>query len=211
MVQRIVKEMPEERLLRDLERYRQMAADLGATDAEIITTDRVAADERVRAKCMYPRCRYFGTNANCPPHSMAPDETRRLADRFRYAVFFRVKVPIAVVADKRGPEEEKQLQLHLGMRNSIVARIESQAFYDGHYLAVGFGGGACKVTYCPKEECQALKGQSCRAPLRARASMESVGMDVFRMAADLGWDIYPIGKSPCDAPHASLTGIVFIG
>jgi len=29
----------------------------------------------------------------------------------------------------------------------IIAKIEAQAFYDGHYLAVGFGGGSCKSIF----------------------------------------------------------------
>lgn len=211
MARRIVETVPDEVLNRDLERYRQMILELGASDAEIITADNVTIDERVRAKCMYPRCRHYGTNANCPPFSMDPDETKRLASRFRYAIFFRLRVPTKVVADKRSPEEDRELQLQLTARNNILLKIESEAFHDGHYLAVGFGGGACKLTYCHDEECQALKpGQSCRAPYRARASMESVGIDVFHMAARVGWDIYPIGKSPSDAPHASLAGIVFV-
>lgn len=211
MARRIVAEVADEVLMGDLERYRRTILEMGAADAEIITAGQVTVDERVRAKCTYPRCRHYGTNANCPPYSMDPEETRKLASRFRYAIFFRLRVPTEVVADKRGPEEERQLAAFLGSRSDILLRIEAEAFRDGYYFAVGFGGGACRLTYCRGEECQALKpGHGCRAPYRARASMESVGMDVFHMAASLGWDIFPIGKSPSDAPYASLAGIVFI-
>jgi len=211
MARRIEKEVSEEALVRDFARYKQLAVELGAADAEIVTADKVVIDERVRAKCRYPRCRHYGTNAHCPPYSMDLDETRKLVERFHYALFFRLIVPTAVVADKRSAEEDKQMRGFLEARSNIILQIESEAFHDGYYLAVGFGGGACKVFYCPDQDCQALKpGQSCRAPYKARSSMESVGMDAFRMAANQGWDIFPIAKKSSDAPHASFPGIVFI-
>ncbi len=48
------------------------------------------------------------------------------------------------------------------------------------------------------------------APHRARASMEAVGIDVYKLATKVGWDIYPIGKAPSDAPYGTIAGIVFI-
>ncbi|MFC2019636.1 hypothetical protein ACFLU4_06795 [Chloroflexota bacterium] len=56
MVNKILAEIPPEQLERDLERYNQLALDTGATNAAIITADKVIIDERVRAKCIYPKC-----------------------------------------------------------------------------------------------------------------------------------------------------------
>ena len=98
-------------------------------------------------------------------------------------------------------------------RRCAVTAIESLAFYDGHYLAFGFGAGSCRHTFCGLEEdCQAMKGQKCRFSLRSRPSMEAVGIDVFRMAASAGWDIYPIGSNakPEDIPKGTLAGIVIV-
>jgi predicted metal-binding protein len=67
MARKIVEEIPEEQLQQDLERYTRRATELGATDAKIITTDQVVIDERVLAKCTYPKCPGYGTNANCLP------------------------------------------------------------------------------------------------------------------------------------------------
>ena len=39
MVRKILKKVPEEQLQRNLEKYRQRAIELGATDTKIITTD----------------------------------------------------------------------------------------------------------------------------------------------------------------------------
>ncbi len=95
----------------------------------------------------------------------------------------------------------------------IISKIESQAFFDGYHLALGFACGPCKKFFCDKKECSALiPGQPCRHPLRARGSMEGVGMDVFTMATKAGWDVYPIGASidPSEVPFGAVFGIVFI-
>ena len=95
----------------------------------------------------------------------------------------------------------------------IVSKLESAAFYDGHYLAVGFGAGSCFSSLCdPKTGCQALKGETCRFPIKARPSMEAVGMDVYHLIAASGWDIYPYGSNadPEDIPLANLAGLVLI-
>jgi hypothetical protein len=42
--------------------------------------------------------------------------------------------------------------------------------------------------------------------------MESVGMNVYMMAAKIGWDIYPIGKqvSLDDLPYGNYFGLILI-
>jgi hypothetical protein len=42
--------------------------------------------------------------------------------------------------------------------------------------------------------------------------MEAVGIDVYKMVAAQGWDIYPIGSSakPQDLPKGTLAGIVIV-
>lgn len=108
MVRKIAEIVPEETLKRDLENYRQKALKLGASDARIITTDMVVVDERVRAKCTYPKCEYYGTCTNCPPYSMEPEQTRKLVSRFQYAIFYKLNVPTEVLAGKLTSEQKKQ-------------------------------------------------------------------------------------------------------
>jgi predicted metal-binding protein len=93
-----------------------------------------------------------------------------------------------------------------------VNNLESDAFYDGHYLSVGFGAGSCKSTFCHDRDCTVLRGEKCRLALRARPSMEAVGIDCYRIATELGWDIYPIGSDakPACMPHGTLMGLVMI-
>jgi predicted metal-binding protein len=212
MVRKIVGKVRKKQLKQDLEKYRQRALQLGATDAKIITTDIILIDERVRAKCIYPKCDFYGTNAQCPPHAIDLDMAREIAKKFHYAIFSRLEVPSENIAgcearDKRlvGPPHIKT--------HEIVSKIESEAFFDGYHLALGLACGPCKALFCPNLECSALiSGQGCRHPLRARTSMEGFGIDVFTLATKVGWDIYPIGASisPADVPCGGTYGLIFI-
>ncbi|MFC2019635.1 DUF2284 domain-containing protein [Chloroflexota bacterium] len=151
----------------------------------------------------------------CPPHAPDVDFTRRLVSKFHYAILFRIEVPSEITVWKGKTEEQKKESARYSkLRSGIIARIESTAFYDGYYLAVGFGGGPCKSMFCPTDEiCQALiPGKGCKHPFATRASMEGMGMDVYLMVARVGWDIYPFGMALTkdDVPCAVRVGIVFI-
>ena len=212
MVRKILEQVPQEVLQQDLEKYRKRAIELGATDAKIITTDMILIDERVRAKCIYPKCNRYGTSVNCPPYAMDLDMVRKVVGNFKYAVFYVIKVPSELLAG-RDARNKRLYHPSLVKNYEIASRIEAEAFYDGYHLALGFAGGSCKAAFCADLECSALiPGQSCRHSLRARSAMEAVGMDAYTMAARVGWDVYPIGvsASPSDVPHGLRLGLVLI-
>lgn len=212
MIRKILEKVPEELLQRDLKRYRKMAVELGATDAKIITTDGVIIDERVRVKCMYPKCRWYGTSANCPPYGMDLDLARKTVERYRYAIFIKLEVPPTELAGKEARDKGLSRRSQREIRK-VVAKIESQAFFDGYQFALGLGEGPCKAAFCPDRDCQALiPGQGCRHPLKATGSMEGFGIDAFTMAARVGWDIYPIGAAifPSEVPIGNKLGLVLI-
>jgi predicted metal-binding protein len=213
MVRKFQSRPPAKRINQDLEKYRKRAIELGAKDAKVIPAKDVIIDERVLAKCTYPKCRQYGTNLNCPPHAMSPEMLRKVVNNFKYAIFLKMEVPPESMVGPgcKNPELGNPDRRHL---LEIVAKIEAEAFYDGHHLAVGFAGGSCKAYLCTKEAaCAAMTpGQGCRHGLIARSSMEAVGMDAFTMAAGVGWNIYPLGKrsSPDDAPYGTRMGIILI-
>lgn len=212
MVRKVLEEIPEETLKEDLEKYRQKALELGATDIKIIRTDMILIDERVRMKCFFPRCRQYGVNASCPPYAPDLELIRKAVSNFQYGIFVMLRVPPEQMA---GAEAKKTLLYARSAKKvfEIVSEIEAEAFYDGYHLALGFASGPCKNVFCPGTECSAIvPGQPCRFSLKARASMEGVGMDAFTMAAKVGWDVYPIGAStmPSDVPHGTRLGLVLI-
>ena len=64
----------------------------------------------------------------------------------------------------------------------------------------------------PDKSCTVLEEEVCRFPFVARPSMEAVGINVYKMVAAAGWEIYPIGHSTRaeDIPRATLAGIVIV-
>jgi predicted metal-binding protein len=209
-IRKINLKISEDELNKDLEMYRQETINLGAKDSKIITTDTIPIDERVAMKCRIPVCFGYGTSVNCPPHTITPSELRGAIKKYRYAVFFKLEVQPEVIVRNRETILERAGAYKKVFE--IVNAIESMAFYDGHYLAIGFAAGSCKSTYCYKVECSALKGERCRHELRIRPSMEAVGIDAYKLATIVGWDIYPIGSdcNPQDIPKGSLMGLILI-
>src|SRR4030067_3876625 len=91
-IQKINIDFSMEKLNRDLEKYRQEAITLGASDSKIITTDMIPIDDRVALKCRIPPCFGYGTSINCPPHTVKPSEFRELVKEYKHAVFLRLDV-----------------------------------------------------------------------------------------------------------------------
>jgi predicted metal-binding protein len=201
----------EAQLIQDLERYKEQALASGASRVKIIPTDEIPVDERVTLKCQVPRCFGYGVSAHCPPNTLKPAELRTYLEMYKWAVFFALDVPSEVIVRDKATIKERVAAYQDVYQ--IVTDIESMAFYDGHYLAFGFGAGSCRHTFCGlQKDCEALKGNKCRFSLRARPSMEAVGIDVYKMVASAGWDIYPIGSNakPCDIPKGVLAGIIIV-
>ncbi|UCG13123.1 MAG: DUF2284 domain-containing protein [Deltaproteobacteria bacterium] len=208
---RITVEIGEAQLEQDLERYKKKALELGATRAKIIKAEEIPVDERVTLKCQIPRCFGYGVSAHCPPNTLKPEELRHCLKKYRRAVFFVKDVPSEVVVRDKATIKERVAAYEDMFK--LVNEVESMAFYDGHYLAFGFAAGSCRHTFCGQEKgCRALEGEKCRLSLRSRPSMEAVGIDVFKMVASAGWDIYPIGSDakPEDIPKGTLAGIVIV-
>lgn len=209
-IRKIELKISEDKLNKDLEKYRQEAVRLGATDSKKIATDMVPVNESVRLKCRVPPCFGFGTSINCPPYTIKPEEFREIVKRYKHAIFFRLDVKSEVIVRNR----ETILDRAGAYKKifEIVNAIESMAFYDGYYLSAGFAAGSCKSTYCYKVECSALKGERCRNELKVRPSMEAVGIDVYRLATEVGWEVYPIGSdcNPRDIPRGSLFGLILV-
>jgi predicted metal-binding protein len=218
-----IKDFTDREILEDIEKYRRYAVELGAEDAVGIPAEKVRVDYRVRMKCVIPKCPSYGMSAHCPPNGIKTEEMQQLVQCYKYGLLVKVMVDSSVIVGEnfRGKDEngrpvpaERAVQLRNRYRDlsDIVTRIESRAFYDGHHLAVSFAAGSCKSHYCGGQECSVLKGQSCRFALRARPSMESSSLDAFRMAAEVGWEIYPIGMDcdPSNVPRGTVMGLVLI-
>lgn len=194
-----------------LEKYKKEAIAMGASRSAVIKASEIQVNELVTLKCQVPLCFGYGTCANCPPHALKPADLRAMLKKYEWAIFFTMDVPAGVIVRDKATIKERVAAYQEVFR--IVNAIESMAFYDGYYLSVGFAAGSCRHTFCGQfENCAALAGEKCRFSLRARPSMEAVGIDVYKMAATAGWDIYPIGSGakPDVVPKGTLAGIVIL-
>jgi predicted metal-binding protein len=209
---RISLQVPLDVLRRDLEDFRQKALDFGSSMAAVIPADWAEVDERVRLKCSVPMCRYYGKNPYCPPQGPDLDFMRRALGRYHWAVLYALDVlPVSEFAERDVQREAGAKWARKTME--IAGKLETLAFGNGYYLAVAFAQGNCMAALCTAgDECRVLQGKRCVQALKARPSMEAVGIDVFALVSKAGWDVYPIYRSvePGMVLRALSVGIVFV-
>jgi len=205
--------LDEETLKADLKRYCFLAVELGASDAVIIPANRVTVDERVRLKCLIPRCPRAGESANCPPYVPDLDLVRRAINRYSWAILLKCDIsPIEDYVPQRGAAKDDQRRVLLFHRqgSEVVYGLERQAYKDGYHLAMGLGGGSCKDYLCQGMLCQFLDSGRCRFPQRARPAIEALGIDVIKLVNEAGWSAYALLDDLSIIPCAITVGLVFI-
>jgi predicted metal-binding protein len=153
----------------DKDRLLALAEDKGAVSAQVIAVDKIECDERTMYKCMYG-CPAYNRCLMCPPFTPSPVDFARDLKKYEWAVL---------------------VEANLADLNELVVELEHEAMRRGHYLALGLKAGPCLL--CP--EC-VPPGEPCREPLKARPSMEAMGINVFATLSKLG--INRELKSPSD-------------
>jgi len=141
---------------KQLDTYVAKAIELGATKATPVQTKDIAVDERVTLKCRIPKC--FGYDSCImPAHTLKADETRRIVGLYKWGSW---SVWRCRLRHRSRQGDLQGARARLPDRLQVVNAVESAAFYDGHYLSVGFAAGSCKSTFCYDAECLALKAKS---------------------------------------------------
>ena len=202
-----------ETLQADLERYRELALASGASQAVVLPASAVEVDERVRLKCLVPRCLRAGETPNCPPNAPDLDLVRRALGRYSWAILFKCDVgPLEDYAPRHGQtaEEKRRVLSYHRPSSDVVYALEGQAYKDGYHLAMGFGGGSCKDYLCQGNLCQFLDSGRCRFPHRSRPAMEAMGIDVLGLVRKVGWQAYALTGDLDEIPCGITVGIVFI-
>ncbi|WP_166503999.1 DUF2284 domain-containing protein [Carboxydothermus islandicus] len=139
----------------------QIAKDLGAEDAKIISTEQVVTAPWVTLKCRYGCDSYNATHC-CPPRTPSYKETREILNSYHYGVLIMTN--------------------SLPRTTPLVVKIEREIFLRGFYKAFGLGAGPCKL-------CTECNLERCRHPLEARPSMEACGIDVYATARAAGFNL----------------------
>jgi predicted metal-binding protein len=150
-----------------LEAYCDKALEMGITGAKVIDPGSIVTAGWVRMKCQFG-CSGYGTSLCCPPHSPAPEVTRKIIDSYTKAILLHRRV-----------EKRKRI----GGLTQAILRLEKEIFLDGYYKAWSMGSGPCRL-------CRACDiAGPCQHRSEARPSMEACGVDVFKTARDNGFPI----------------------
>jgi len=154
------------------------AIDEGAGSARKISPEDVIIGQWVRLKCQYG-CGGYGRYFTCPPYSPSVGETKRMVMEYDSALLFEFAF---------NPESGKNPNI-----TELMFELERKAFLDGLYKAFAFSAGPCRL--CDScvassiENANQFSKRLCRHQGKARPSMESCGIDVFKTARKVGYEI----------------------
>ena len=132
---------------------------------------------RVRGYCR--ECDRYGNCWACPPYDF--DETA-LPDRFT-----DISLLATVITPSEGvllpPETaDRFIRFERQRLDCLLLRMERDAEVPGR-TARAFFAGTCLL--CPPEQCTRREGRPCRHPESIRPSLEALGFDIARTAADI--------------------------
>lgn len=132
---------------------------------------------RVRGYCS--ECSRYGNCWACPPYDF--DET----------VLLKGYTDISLLATKIVPTEgmvltpetaDKIIHRERERLDRMLLKMEREAAVPAH-TARAFFAGTCLL--CPPEHCTRREGRPCRHPESIRPSLEALGFDIARTAADI--------------------------
>jgi predicted metal-binding protein len=178
----------------------------GASAARIIPTGIIPVQEAVIAMCREPLCPGYGKSAHCPPNGIRPAEARKRIRQFPWAVLFKLDVPTEILLRPDRYQAFKKVY-------QVVRKVEVLALKEGFTRSWGLAAGSCKPVFCPDRPCRALEeGGSCCYPTLARPSLEAVGIHVFNLIREAGWEIEPITREsdPQTKPMGLLAGLILV-
>ncbi len=185
----------------------QHAAALGVSDARLIASADIRAEEELARICKDPGCPGYGQGANCPPHVMKPAAFRELLRAYPEALVFKFDVPTEVLLGEDRFEVARIV-------HETAARLERQALVRGYAAARGFAASSCKRIFCAAEkDCRVLSEDgNCRHPDAARPSISGLGVNFFELSRTVGWPIHRITSEsdPDEIPMGLMAGIVLL-
>ncbi|MFH2219746.1 MAG: DUF2284 domain-containing protein [Pseudomonadota bacterium] len=189
-----------------LQKLKEDALTMGANDAKVISTDIISIQDEIIEICRDPLCEGFGTSINCPPYAMKPARFREEIRQYPNALLFKTDVDPEILLSKKRHAAFRKIY-------EIAARLETLCTEAGYSRSKGLAAGSCKPVFCPDYDCQALiDGSSCRYDALARPSMEALGINVFKLIGDVGWEIHRLTREsdPAVVPGGVLAGLVLV-
>lgn len=158
-----------------LDKLKEHALSLGATQALPIDPEDIVLDPKVKLFCY--KCVNRNKKLTCPPHIPELDYQKMF---LTYKKGLIVALQSTIGKDWKKIKQESTVKLH-----RILLDLEKFAFTHSYHFAQSFIGGSCKLC----RECAA----KCRFPNLARIPLEAVGVDVVKTVAKLGIELkFPV-------------------
>jgi predicted metal-binding protein len=201
-VRRITADVDADQLIPDLEKLKNKAMDMGASDAAVIETKDIIFNpdilRRIEADKTYPSIHW-------PLHYLK-DDLQEAIQLYRHGIFFRVQTDAKFPDYGGGPIADENHRRNFLKIYEISTAIESAGFYMGYHLSLGLAAGNCRAVFCSDEKrCwPMIKGKICVYPNMGRPSLEAAGIDALAMAKKLKWNLDD--QSPCPV----LAGLVMV-
>lgn len=187
----------------------RQASSLGATEARIISSDKIVVEDRVLLKCK-SGCHWYGHKLVCPPFTPTPDEFRRMLKEYENVLIvkFRARAEAEedigrsllknLCAPDVSPEVRNRTDEFWDVWNEDKRRfllsmleLEKAAFNRGYTLALTLVPGSC--TLCKK--CNVEGG--CTHPSMARYPEHALGVNVKKTLRNAGMSVkFPFEKNP---------------
>ncbi|MEM3069102.1 MAG: DUF2284 domain-containing protein, partial [Nitrososphaerales archaeon] len=183
----------------NFKRFCELAKDLGALDARIISARDIVINDRTRLKCQYG-CPFYNHYLTCPPFSPTIEQSKRLIDGYDWALLFTVRF------SSSAPESFFTGRTHsiknMVILQKIAAELERQLYLAGYDSAFGMACGPCLLC----DECVLQPGK-CKYPSIARPPSEALGIDVGKTVGKVGYKL-KVATSPSDT--VDIFGLVLI-
>ena len=151
---------------------------------------------RVRGYCR--ECSRYGNCWACPPYDF--DETALLEGYAAISLLATKIVPAEgtiltpETADRIIRRERERL-------DRMLLKMEREAAVPAH-TARAFFAGTCLL--CPPEHCTRREGRPCRHPESIRPSLEALGFDIARTAADIFYTPLQWGRNGQPSEYLTL-------
>ena len=190
-----------------LSELKKKALEFGASNSTIIDVRIIPIEDAIIEYCKKPLCPSYGKSAHCPPHAPKPAEARKLMKPFQKALLFKLDVASKVLMSDESNKAFRKIY-------EIASQLETAAQKAGFVRAKGLAAGSCLPVFCKKNKCRVIEeDKECRFPSLARPSMEAIGINVFKLIQEVGWEIQPITKdTDTDSiPSGVLAGLVLVG
>jgi predicted metal-binding protein len=149
-----------------MEKYIQLAKNIGMKNALLITPDNIVFDIRAILKCRWGCEDFSADNIRCQTRNTSYDERVAMVRQYKNILFVH-------------SHDAHKL-------SSALLEIEKSAFLDGYYFAFA-------LRYCHLcKKCLAEQGKPCPTPQKIRPCEESFGIDVYKTARNLNLPCRPL-------------------